>query len=153
MYRSLTARHGTTLIGLCALIGGAALLSGGVQPAFAGSPAVPLGGIPGIGPGTGVDVYIPNPDAQPPIAWSQGTEPPPPQGVAAFNASVVSAASQGIPSQGTSQGKSGDVGRVTPQPVQSSEDMTEEDVNQLIKDHKELRMFIHIIIHLPDLYF
>lgn len=34
----------------------------------------------GIGPGTGVDVYIPNPDPQTPIAWSQGTEPPPPQG-------------------------------------------------------------------------
>ncbi|KAK5163446.1 uncharacterized protein LTR77_010628 [Saxophila tyrrhenica] len=63
------------------------------------------------------------------------------QGVPAFNASVVPAASQGMPSQATSQGKSGDVtvGRITPQPTQSSEDMTEEDVNQLIKDHKELR--------------
>ena len=80
MHRSLTAKHGTTLIGLCALIGGATILSGVLQPALAHSPAVPLGGIPGIGPGTGVDVYIPNPDAQPPIAWSQGTEPPPPQG-------------------------------------------------------------------------
>ena len=80
MHRRLTAKHGTTLIGLCALIGGATLLSGALQPALAGAPAVPLGGIPGIGPGTGVDVYVPNPDAQPPIAWSQGTEPPPPQG-------------------------------------------------------------------------
>ena len=80
MQRSLTAKHGSTLLGFCAVLGGAALLSATLQPAAAGSPAVPLGGIPGIGPGTGVDVYIPNPDAQPPIAWSQGTEPPPPQG-------------------------------------------------------------------------
>ncbi len=34
--------------------------------------------MPGMIPG--VDVYIPNPDGQPPIAWSQGTAPPPPQG-------------------------------------------------------------------------
>ncbi|KAK5110450.1 hypothetical protein LTR62_005801 [Meristemomyces frigidus] len=33
----------------------------------------------------------------------------------------------------------GDVGRGTPQPGQLTEDMTEEDVAQLIKDHKELR--------------
>lgn len=61
-------------------------------------------------------------------------------GVPAFNASLVPAVGQAS-SQGTSQ-KGGDVGRVTPQPVQSSEDMTEEDVTQLIKDHKELRTFI-----------
>ncbi len=62
------------------------------------------------------------------------------QGVPAFNTSVVPAVSQGIPSQAASQGKTaGDVGRVTPQPVQSSADMSEEDVDQLIKDHKELR--------------
>jgi lipoprotein-anchoring transpeptidase ErfK/SrfK len=36
--------------------------------------------IPGIGPGTrGVDAYVPNPDQQPPVYWSQGTAPPPQQ--------------------------------------------------------------------------
>ncbi len=64
-------------------------------------------------------------------------------GMPAFNASVVPAGSQGQPSaqqaQQNSQAKSGDVGRVTPQPQQSGENMSEEDINQLIKDHRELR--------------
>lgn len=63
------------------------------------------------------------------------------QGVPAFNASVVPPTGQGQAYKGSGQGQQqGDVGRVTPQPVQLGEDMTEEDVNQLIKDHKELRM-------------
>jgi len=62
------------------------------------------------------------------------------QGVPAFNASVVPPTGQGQAYKGSNQGQQqGDVGRVTPQPVQLGEDMTEEDVNQLIKDHKELR--------------
>jgi hypothetical protein len=68
-------------------------------------------------------------------------------GVPAFSASVVPPAGQaqaypGAPpqQQQQQQQKSADIGRVTPQPVQTSEDMTEEDINQLIKDHKELRM-------------
>jgi len=40
----------------------------------------------------------------------------------------------------------GDVGRVTPQPAQLGEDMTEEDVAQLIKDHKELRMSLPYLL-------
>jgi len=64
------------------------------------------------------------------------------QGVPAFNSSVVPPTGQGQSYKGSSQAQQpGDVGRVTPQPLQLSEDMTEEDVNQLIKDHKELRMF------------
>ena len=35
--------------------------------------------IPGVGEGSSVDTYLPNPDPQPPVVWSQGTEPPPPQ--------------------------------------------------------------------------
>lgn len=69
------------------------------------------------------------------------------QGVPAFNASVVPTASQGQAYQAASQQKGGDVGRVTPQPTQSSEDMSEEDVNQLIKDHKELRM-LRLPVHI-----
>ncbi len=62
-------------------------------------------------------------------------------GVPAFSASVVPPASQAQAYPGASQQqKSADIGRVTPQPMQNSEDMTEEDINQLIKDHKELRM-------------
>jgi hypothetical protein len=64
------------------------------------------------------------------------------QGVPAFNASVVPPSGQGQAYKGNAQNQQqGDVGRVTPQPVQMGEDMTEEDVNQLIKDHKELRMW------------
>ena len=65
---------GWALLGLTVL---AAACAGGARAGGSGPHAV---GIPGIGPGTGVDVYIPNPDGQTPIAWSQGTEPPPPQG-------------------------------------------------------------------------
>ena len=62
-------------------------------------------------------------------------------GVPAFSASVVPPAGQAQAYPGApQQQKSADIGRVTPQPVQTSEDMTEEDINQLIKDHKELRM-------------
>ena len=63
----------------CVLLGLAlsAASSGGAR---AGQYVPHAVGIPGIGPGTGVDVYISNPDDQTPIAWSQGTEPPPPQG-------------------------------------------------------------------------
>ena len=63
-----------------ALLGLAALTAASAGGARAGSARPHAVGIPGIGPGTGVDVYIPNPDPQTPIAWSQGTEPPPPQG-------------------------------------------------------------------------
>ena len=62
------------------LLGLAALSAAAPGVARAGQPVPHAVGIPGIGPGTGVDVYIPNPDEQTPIAWSQGTEPPPPQG-------------------------------------------------------------------------
>ena len=73
-------------------------------------------------------------------------------GVPAFSASVVPPASQGQAYQGNmQQQKSGDVGRVTPQPVQSSEDMTEEDITQLIKDHKELRALSLISLYLTDM--
>ena len=65
------------------------------------------------------------------------------QGVPSFNASVVPPAAQGQPYRGDqgqqSQQQQGDVRRATPQPLQLGEDMSEEDVNQLIKDHKELR--------------
>jgi lipoprotein-anchoring transpeptidase ErfK/SrfK len=63
-----------------ALLGLAALTAASAGGARAGDYGRHGAGIPGIGPGTGVDVYIPNPDEQTPIAWSQGTEPPPPQG-------------------------------------------------------------------------
>jgi hypothetical protein len=63
------------------------------------------------------------------------------QGVPAFNASVVPPSGQTQAYKGNAQNQQQEgVGRVTPQPVQLGEDMTEEDVNQLIKDHKELRM-------------
>ncbi len=62
-----------------AWLGLAAVAALWVGPAAAGgdySPRV----IAGMGPASGVDVYIRNPDRQPPVYWSQGTEPPPAQG-------------------------------------------------------------------------
>lgn len=81
------------------------------------------------------------------------------QGVPAFNAAVVptSAQQQAYQSaqaqqqqQSQQQPQTKDVGRVTPQPVQTGEDMTDEDINQLIKDHRELRR--HIAAHSPLLH-
>lgn len=60
-------------------------------------------------------------------------------GVPAFSASVVPAAGQAQAYQSNTQSKTGDVGRGTPQPIQTGEDMSEEDIAQLIKEHKELR--------------
>ena len=59
------------------------------------------------------------------------------QGVPAFNASVVPAGSQSQNYQAPQ--KPGEMGRSTPQPIQAGEEMSEEDVNQLLKEHKELR--------------
>ncbi|KXT05295.1 hypothetical protein AC578_10959 [Pseudocercospora eumusae] len=64
--------------------------------------------------------------------------------VPAFSASVVPPTSQGQPYKGnggqTQQQQQGDVGRATPQPVQTtSDEMTDDEVAQLVKDHKELR--------------
>ncbi len=72
--KRFVASSGWALLGLAAL---SAASAGGAK---AGGYRPHASGIPGIGPGTGVDVYIPNPDPQTPVAWSQGTEPPPPQG-------------------------------------------------------------------------
>jgi hypothetical protein len=41
--------------------------------------------------------------------------------------------------QGQIQQQQGAVGRATPQPGQAGEDMNEEEITQLVKDHKELR--------------
>lgn len=67
------------------------------------------------------------------------------QGVPAFNAAVIPPVSQGSMfnsdsslQQNNQQGQA-DPRRPTPQPLPTSEDMSEEEVNQLIKDHKELR--------------
>jgi hypothetical protein len=61
-------------------------------------------------------------------------------GMQSFSANVVPPTAQAPPSYQSSQPtQQGDVRRATPQPVQSSEDLSEEDVAQLVKDHKELR--------------
>ena len=61
------------------------------------------------------------------------------QGVPAYSASIVPSGGQGQTGQSNSQKQSADVGRITPQPIQPGEEMSEEDIDQLIKDHKELR--------------
>ena len=81
------------------------------------------------------------------LGAGQQTGGQPGGGVAAFSASVVPSSGQGQTGQ-TYQGGSNnppqttkpDIGRNTPQPPQqSSDEMSEDDVAQLIKDHKELR--------------
>lgn len=59
-----------------ACLGLAAAATLWINPAAAGHAR---SAFPGPGATPGVDVYIPNPDPQPPVYWSQGTEPPPAQ--------------------------------------------------------------------------
>jgi len=62
-------------------------------------------------------------------------------GLQSYNATVVPPTAQAQPSYQSSQPiQQADVRRATPQPVQSSEDLSDEDIAQLVKDHKELRM-------------
>ena len=64
----------------------------------------------------------------------------PPGGIPSFSAAVVPPTTQAPPSYQSSQPmQQNEVRRATPQPIQSSDDLSEEDVAQLVKDHKELR--------------
>ncbi|GAB7326964.1 hypothetical protein MBLNU13_g10916t1 [Cladosporium sp. NU13] len=62
-------------------------------------------------------------------------------GVPSFNAAVVPPTTQAPPAYQSSQPmqQQSEVRRATPQPAQTSDDLSEEDVAQLVKDHKELR--------------
>ena len=62
-------------------------------------------------------------------------------GVPSFSAAVVPPTTQAPPSYQSSQPmqQQSEVRRATPQPAQTSDDLSEEDVAQLVKDHKELR--------------
>ena len=62
-----------------ALLGLAAAAAAWASPATARTYYSTTTVIRETGPRSGVDVYVENPDPQPPIYWSQGTEPPPPQ--------------------------------------------------------------------------
>jgi len=67
------------------------------------------------------------------------------QAMPSFSASVVPPASQGQPhraEQSQPPPPQTDVRRATPQPAPVADDLSEEDVAQLVKDHKELRTFI-----------
>lgn len=73
--------------------------------------------------------------------------------VPAFNASVVPPTGQGQPFKGNAGPQTQqppqsqpphDVGRGTPQPSQLSDEMSDEDIAQLIKDHKELRKAVRL---------
>lgn len=64
-------------------------------------------------------------------------------GVPSFSAAVVPPTTQAPPSYQSSQPmQQSEIRRATPQPVQSADDLSEEDVAQLVKDHKELRTSI-----------
>lgn len=61
-------------------------------------------------------------------------------GMQSYNTTAVPPTAQAPPSYQSQPIQQADVRRATPQPVQASEDLSEEDVAQLVKDHKELRM-------------
>lgn len=60
-------------------------------------------------------------------------------GVATFGANVVPTASQGQPYRGEKQ--SGETGRATPPPRAAISDLSEEDIEKMMKEHEVLRKF------------
>ena len=75
----------------------------------------------------------------------------------AFSAAVVPPGSQGQPYKGNgqtqqqqpqSQQQHGEVGRATPQPLSVADEMNEDEVSQLLKDHKELRKAAELVLSL-----
>lgn len=72
-------------------------------------------------------------------------QPPVSPGIATFDANVVPTASQGQPYRGEKAGQpgqqSGEMGRATPPPRSSAADMTDEEVEKVLKDHEVLREY------------
>jgi Icc-related predicted phosphoesterase len=66
-------------------------------------------------------------------------------GIATFDANVVPTASQGQPYRGEKgqqvqqTQQSGEVGRATPPPRSSATDMSEEEIEKMMKEHEVLR--------------
>lgn len=58
-------------------------------------------------------------------------------GVATFGANVVPTASQGQPYRGDKQ--SGETGRATPEPRSAPKDLSEDDIEKMMKEHEVLR--------------
>jgi hypothetical protein len=80
---------------------------------------------------------------QPPSAQGQTLgQPPVSPGLATFDANVVPTASQGQPYRAEKQGQqASDMGRATPPPRASASEMTEEEVEKMIKEHEVLRKY------------
>jgi hypothetical protein len=72
-------------------------------------------------------------------------QPPVSPGIATFDANVVPTASQGQPYRGEKgqqvqqTQQSGEVGRATPPPRSSATDMSEEEIEKMMKEHEVLR--------------
>ncbi|KAH7389853.1 hypothetical protein BKA66DRAFT_459961 [Pyrenochaeta sp. MPI-SDFR-AT-0127] len=70
-------------------------------------------------------------------------QPPVSPGIATFDANVVPTASQGQPYRGEKQGQpgqqGGEMGRATPPPRSSATDMTDEEIEKMMKEHEVLR--------------
>ena len=64
-------------------------------------------------------------------------QPPVSPGVATFGANVVPTASQGQPYRGDKQ--SGETGRATPPPRSAVSELSEEDLEKMMKEHEVLR--------------
>lgn len=82
---------------------------------------------------------------QPPAQGQPHGQPPVSPGIATFDANVVPTASQGQPyrgekgQQGQQGQQSGEMGRATPPPRASVSDMTDEEIEKMMKEHEVLR--------------
>ena len=79
---------------------------------------------------------------------AQGQPPGPPPfspGIPTFDANVVPTASQGQPYRGEKQApqgqQGGEMGRATPPPRPSATDMTDEELEKMMKEHEILREY------------
>ncbi|KAF1942930.1 hypothetical protein EJ02DRAFT_421727 [Clathrospora elynae] len=97
----------------------------------------------GIQPQPGAPSRDPSFLQQPPAQGQPLGQQPVSPGLATFDANVVPTASQGQPYRGEKQGQQGqqlsDMGQATPPPRSSATDMTEEELEKMMKEHEVLR--------------
>jgi hypothetical protein len=78
---------------------------------------------------------------QPPAQGQTLGQPPVSPGLATFDANVVPTASQGQPYRGEKQSQVSDMGRATPPLRSNATEMSDEDIEKMMKEHDVLRKY------------
>ena len=82
---------------------------------------------------------------QPPAQGQTLGQPPVSPGLATFDANVVPTASQGQPYRGEKQSQVSEMGRATPPLRSNATEMSDEDIEKMMKEHDVLREYYTLI--------